>query len=82
MRLQDDANRKEKNPEITIFESKYGKININIIETIHDRFLIIVRNECYSLGTSQSHAGKRTFAINKITDPDIINALLQRLVYK
>lgn len=65
--------------EITIFESEYGKINISIIETIHDRFLIVDRNECYSLGTSLNHAGKRTFAINKIIDSDIINALLQKV---
>ena len=65
--------------EITIFESEYGKININIIETIHDRFLVFDRNECYSLGTSLNHAGKRTFAINKITDSDIINALLHKI---
>ena len=65
--------------EINIFESEYGKISISIVETIHDRFLIVDRNECYSLGTSLNHAGKRTFAINKITDPDIINALLNKI---
>ena len=62
-----------------IFESQYGKINIYIRNDIHDRFLIVDREECYSLGTSLNHMGKKLFSIIQIEDKRIINALLNSL---
>ena len=65
--------------EINIFESQYGVINKIIAETIHDRFLVIDRCECYSLGTSLNYMGKKTFGINKIEDIDIIKTILLKV---
>ncbi len=65
--------------EMTIFESQYGKITITIKNDIHDRFLIIDENECYSLGTSLNHMGKKLFSIIKLEDKKTIKALLDRL---
>ena len=65
--------------EVSIFEQQYGCISINNIETIHDRFLIIDSGECYSLGASLNHAGKRTFGINKIEDMDMIQTLINKI---
>ena len=57
--------------EINQFESQYGKIIIKQFNDIHDRFLIIDNEKCYSLGTSLNYAGKKMFAINKIEDKEI-----------
>lgn len=65
--------------EINIFESQYGTINKVIEETIHDRFLIIDKCECYSLGTSLNYMGKKTFGINKIEDIDVIKTILMKI---
>ena len=64
--------------EIEIFISQYRDIRINQTETIHDRFLIIDKNECYALGASLNYAGKKTFAINKIEDADIIKSIVNK----
>lgn len=62
--------------EISIFESEYGAIAIGKLDTMHDRFLIIDRNECYSLGTSLNYMGQKTFCINKIEKQEIIDSVL------
>lgn len=74
--LYKSSKSKLSNDDITIFENEYGHINVSTIDTIHDRFLIIDKEECYSLGASLNHAGKRTFVIIKIIEPVIINSLL------
>mgnify|MGYP002627248493 CR=1 FL=1 len=65
--------------EISIYESQYGLLNISNLETIHDRFIITDKNECYSLGASLNYAGKRTFGINKIEDNGLIESILNKV---
>ena len=77
--LYKSSKSKLTNEDISIFEKEYGHIEVNIIETFHDRFLIIDKEECYSLGTSINYAGKRTFGINKIIEPAIITSLLNKI---
>ena len=62
--------------DISIFESQYGQIEVIERNDIHDRFLIIDNKECYSLGTSLNHAGKKMFAVCKIDNLDIIESIV------
>lgn len=77
--LYKSSKSKLSNDDISIFETEYGHIDVSTIDTIHDRFLIIDKEECYSLGTSLNHAGKRTFGINKIVEPAIITSLINKI---
>lgn len=65
--------------EVAIFEAQYGKINVKVSNDIHDRFLIIDEEECYSLGTSLNYAGNKLFTINEIEDKHIIKAILNEI---
>lgn len=63
--------------EISRFESQYGAIKIKTTSNLHDRFLIIDEEECYDLGTSLNYAGKKIFAINKISNINIIKEIVK-----
>ena len=65
--------------EVAIFEAQYGKINVKVSDDIHDRFLIIDEEECYSLGTSLNYAGNKLFTINEIENKHIIKAILNEI---
>lgn len=63
--------------ELSRFESQYGHIKVKTIEELHDRFLIIDKEECYDLGTSLNYAGKKIFAINKISNTSVIKEIIK-----
>lgn len=65
--------------EIEKYESQYGKIDIKLFNDIHDRYLILDREECYNLGASLNYAGKKMFGITKIDSRATIDFLLQRV---
>lgn len=67
---------KLKDEEIELFEMEYGKVIVKTINTIHDRYLIIDDNECYSLGASLNYAGKKLFTINRIEIESVIESLI------
>ena len=66
--------------EIDIFKQQYGSFDVIDNNDIHDRFLIIDKTECYSLGASLNYAGKKTFVVTKIEDSVIVNSILERVV--
>lgn len=70
------TNSKLKQEEIEIFEKQYGELQIFDDDEIHDRFLIIDSDECYSLGTSLNYAGKKTFVVTKIENQSIIQSIV------
>lgn len=63
--------------EILRFKSQYGVIKVKTTKNIHDRFLIIDEEECYDLGTSLNYAGKKIFAINKISNINVIKEIVK-----
>ena len=65
--------------EINTFEEQYGYIDAFDNNDIHDRFLIIDKTECYSLGASLNYAGKKTFVVTKIEDKTIIDSIIERV---
>ena len=69
-------NSKLEEEEISRFESQYGAIIVKTLDDLHDRFLIIDKEECYDLGTSLNYAGKKLFAINKIDRAAVIKEIV------
>ena len=47
--------------------------------SFHDRFLILDGTEGYLVGASLKDAGKKSFAIARIEDASIVDAVLGRL---
>lgn len=64
--------------DIEAFAKQYGPITIKQDVRFHDRHLILDRKECYHIGTSLNHAGKRVFGIRRIEDRDIIGLLIHK----
>ena len=63
--------------EISAFNAQYGKLNILYSKEFHDRFIIIDDTILYHCGASIKDAGRKTFAISRIDDPDYLQSLLQ-----
>jgi hypothetical protein len=63
--------------DILKHNSQYPPIEIKVIKTIHDRFLMIDEIEVYHIGASLKDAGKKWFAFSKLNDfaPEILNQL-------
>lgn len=63
--------------DILKHNSQYTPIEIKVIKTIHDRFLMIDEIEVYHIGASLKDAGKKWFAFSKLNDfaPEILNRL-------
>jgi hypothetical protein len=63
--------------DILKHNSQYTPIEIKVIKTIHDRFLMIDEIEFYHIGASLKDAGKKWFAFSKLNDfaPEILNRL-------
>lgn len=62
--------------DIDAFSTQYGPVSIKQDSSFHDRYLILDGKECYHIGTSLNHVGKRVFGINRLEDPDVIALLI------
>ncbi len=65
--------------DIDAFNSQYKNLKIKYINTFHDRFVILDNTFCYHIGASIKDAGKKSFAISKIEDVQMVNDILKRL---
>jgi hypothetical protein len=63
--------------EIEIFKQQYGDIEIKINNDFHDRYLIIDRKECYSLGASLNRMGSGFFSILPVEPQKLIDCILE-----
>ena len=70
---------KLKDQDMNAFNKQFGHVRIRKSTKFHDRFLIIDKSICYSLGTSLNYMGKKVFAVNKMEDEDIMKALLNKV---
>jgi len=66
------------NKDVETFAKQYGPIFIKRDARFHDRYLILDERECYHIGTSLNHAGKRVFGIQSVEDCDIIELLIHK----
>lgn len=72
------SNAKLTQDDIGSFNLQYGGLQVHIIDTFHDRFLIIDDTELYHLGTSLNHLANKTFAITKM-NTDFIGTIFDRI---
>lgn len=65
--------------DIDTFNAEYPELSVKHTQAFHDRFLILDDTECYLIGASLKDAGKKSFGLAKIEDPEIISNILIRL---
>lgn len=65
--------------DVNAFNAQYPKLVVKHTAAFHDRFLILDGEEGYFVGASIKDAGKKSFAISRIEDVGITNAILARL---
>lgn len=61
------------------FRKQYGVLDVKIVETFHDRFIVLDAKDFYHVGASLNYAGRKTFGISKIEDTDFQALLLEKL---
>lgn len=66
------------NQDVTSFSRQYGPIDVKCDDSFHDRYLILDEKECYHIGVSLNHAGKRVFGISRVEDGDVVALLLRK----
>lgn len=67
------------NQDVVNFNKQYPTLEVKYTNVFHDRFLILDKKEAYHIGASIKDAGKKCFAINRIEDAGIVQAILERL---
>lgn len=65
--------------DIDVFNEQYPTLKVGFIESFHDRFLVLDGEEGYLIGASLKDAGKKSFAVTQIADPEIVASILGRL---
>ena len=64
--------------DIISFNNQYGDLQIEYVNNVHDRFIIIDRKKLYHLGHSIKDLGKKIFSINEL-DKSLIEDLLNKM---
>ena len=64
--------------DINTFNSQYGGLDVNYINNVHDRYIIIDQNKIYHLGHSIKDLGKKIFSISE-SDSNLITRLLSNI---
>ena len=65
--------------DINKFNAQYTSVRIKTTTDFHDRFLIIDDKEGYFIGASIKDAGKKSFAITKIEDGNLVQDLINKV---
>lgn len=65
--------------DVETFNAQHPELTVRHTSSFHDRFLILDGTEGYLVGASLKDAGKRSFAITRIEDRSIIEAILSKL---
>ncbi|MGI6535114.1 MAG: ORF6N domain-containing protein [Eggerthellaceae bacterium] len=65
--------------DVDTFNAQYPDLAVRHTTAFHDRFLILDGSEGYLVGASLKDAGKRSFAVARIEDQSIIDAILSKL---
>ena len=65
--------------DINKFNAQYTSVRIKTTTDFHDRFLIIDDKEGYFVGASIKDAGKKSFAITKIEDGNLVQDLINKV---
>lgn len=65
--------------DVNKFNAQYPTLTVKNNTDFHDRFLIIDKTEVYHIGASIKDAGKKSFAVTKIEDKDLIKHLIHKI---
>lgn len=65
--------------DVGTFNAQYPQLAVCHTTAFHDRFLILDGTEGYLVGASLKDAGKKSFAVARIEDQSIIEAILSKL---
>ena len=65
--------------DVETFNAQYPELTVEHTTAFHDRFLVLDNTEGYFVGASLKDAGKKSFAISRIEDPESIADILGRL---
>lgn len=65
--------------DINKFNAQYPSLSVKTTTDFHDRFLIIDDKEGYFIGASIKDAGKKSFAITKIEDGNLVQDLINKV---
>lgn len=65
--------------DVNQFNAQYPTLTVKNNTDFHDRFLIIDKTEVYHIGASIKDAGKKSFAVTKIEDKDLIKHLIHKI---
>lgn len=65
--------------DVETFNAQYPELTVHYTSSFHNRFLILDGTEGYLVGASLKDAGKRSFAITRIEDQSIIEAVISKL---
>lgn len=68
-----------KNIDIKKYKEQYNNLTIIYSNDFHDRFIITDKDTIYHLGTSLNHAGSKVFAINKLEEKEVKEALMSKI---
>lgn len=67
---------KYNNKDYEKYQIEYANVSLKIMNSIHDRYIIIDNNTLYHCGASFKDLGKKCFAINKIEDKEIVEKII------
>jgi len=79
VKLYTRSNTKLSDADIATFNAQYPTLQITKTNAFHDRFIILDGKTTYHIGASLKDAGKKSFAISLIKDPQTTTDLLKRL---
>ena len=65
--------------DINKFNAQYPRLSVKTTTDFHDRFLIIDDKEGYFIGASIKDAGKKSFAITRIEDENMVQDLINKV---
>ena len=65
--------------DIEKYSKQYHNLKIVYDNTFHDRYFLLDKEILYHCGTSINGISKKTFSINKVSDKEVIDALINKI---
>ena len=65
--------------DVEAFNLQYGLLTVESDDSFRDRFIVIDGKSLYHLGASLNYAGRKTFAISKLTEQRLTKSVIDRI---
>lgn len=66
--------------DIAKYNKQYNNLKVIFNNNFHDRYFILDENVVYHCGTSINRIGYKTFSINLISDEEVCNSLINKII--